>query len=801
MKRLLAIMALLALTALSAATQDFSRSVTPHRDSIEVERFRSRMDSIRQHRPTVALVLSGGGAKGAAHVGAFHYLDSLKIPVDFILGTSMGGLMGGLKAMGYSTPFIDSLIRGLDWPSLMRDRIPREYISYNETKYREKYLLSMPFFYPDSNDSAANRDDDLPRRHGSFTLDAGDEDSADFFKDNLLGSLPSGYIYGQNVSNLINSLTVGCQDSIRFSGLSIPFACIATDLASGKTKIWYDGKLNTALRTTMSIPGVFTPVRMNGMILVDGGMRDNFPTALAKQLGADIVIGVDVSTPSKDYSQIRFIGDIISQSIDMWGRDVYEKNVTIPDVTIRPDITGYNALSFSKDNIDRIIHNGYVAARQQDSALAAIRERIGRDTLSVRTNCDHTIFGRDVLIRDITVLGVSGKDEKMLLDLADVKPGDRLSYERISQIVAEIYSTQCFEYVTYELHGDGEPYSLVINCRRGPTHHLGVGVRADTEEIASALLNVGLWKHRLNGSSLDISTRLSANPYLSLHYALNLPKVPTMNFETSLRWSSMKLFREKNLWSTLDYSRISADFYFSGLHWSYFDFKVGVRGDYFRDADADRFLTSVLSEKGYFTMKTNAYYLRPYVKVLADSFDDGYFPTRGWKFVGGYTWTMIHNRTQNQSLKYFHSVSADLAVAVSAPKVFTWVPRISARYLIGGSGIPLVYSNCLGGSVSGRFMDQQLPFLGVTRLHLTGDLLTMVRSDFRFNFLKHHYISGIFNGLYAAEDFRSFNAGHFDFGAALQYSYDTFFGPISVNVHWSTITHRPGFYASIGYDF
>ena len=269
-------------------------------DTLAMEEIRARMAEIRKQRPTVALVLSGGGAKGAAHVGVLRYLESIDMPIDMVLGTSMGGLVGGLYALGYGVEELDSLIRNMDWSYALSDRVPREYISYAETKYREKYLLSFPFFYR-RQDYMERKADEMrfadTKRHEAFSIGADAPTGAsDLIKDNLLGSLPSGYIYGQNVSNIFSSLSVGYQDSLCFNDLPVPFACVSTDLVSGTAKIWHNGKINVALRSTMSIPGVFAPVKMDGMVLVDGGMRDNYPTGLAREMGADIVIGVDLSS-------------------------------------------------------------------------------------------------------------------------------------------------------------------------------------------------------------------------------------------------------------------------------------------------------------------------------------------------------------------------------------------------------------------------------------------------------------------------------------------------------------------------
>ncbi|HCQ72004.1 MAG TPA: hypothetical protein DIT75_01160, partial [Rikenellaceae bacterium] len=300
---------------------------------LRVEKIRHKLDSIRnvRHRPTVALVLSGGGAKGAAHVGVIKYLESIGMPIDIVMGTSMGGLVGGIYALGYDADHLDSIIRNIDWDMALSDKVPRDYLSYSSIKYKEKYALSFPFLY-DKNEylHMKGADQDYMRRADDIHFGAGQADATSMVKDNLLGSLPSGMVYGQNVNNILSSLSVGYQDVIDFYDLPIPFLCVATDLVSGTAKIWTKGKLNTALRSTMSIPGLFAPVRVDGMVLVDGGMRNNYPTDLAKKVGADIVIGVNLSDGYKNYNQINNLADIINTGIDMLGRSSFESNVDIP---------------------------------------------------------------------------------------------------------------------------------------------------------------------------------------------------------------------------------------------------------------------------------------------------------------------------------------------------------------------------------------------------------------------------------------------------------------------------------------
>ena len=494
MKRFLSYL-LIALFCCMSAASAMATSVDPVGDSLAFARMRERMAKIRERRPTVALVLSGGGAKGTAHVPVIRYVEELGIPVDMVVGTSMGGLVGGLYALGYSVDEMDSLVRNMDWKWALSDKLSRDYITYTDMKYKEKYLLSIPFYYESDyyrmKLADENRFDNI-RRHEVLHIGADNEDGPDFLKHNLLGSLPSGYLYGQNVNNLISSLTIGYQDSIDFQTLPIPYVCVAADMVTGKTKIWHSGHLNDAMRTTMSIPGVFAPVKTNGMVLVDGGIRDNFPTGIAREMGADIIIGVDLAQSKKGYVNINNIADIAAQTIDMLGRDTYEQNILIPDVTIKPYLPEFGSLSFNSQAVDTIMARGWQAAQAQDSLLRVIAERTREDYVGVKKPKAFDFHADSLVIADIEVTGVLPREKEILKERLNLKFGQKISRADLDHIVAQIYGTQAYDYVTYELLGDKEPFKLVFDCKKGPVHQLGIGVRADTEEIVSVLLNLGL---------------------------------------------------------------------------------------------------------------------------------------------------------------------------------------------------------------------------------------------------------------------------------------------------------------------
>ncbi len=795
MKRLVSF--ILLILALSTAGQvSKATTVDPKADSLAVREMRARMEEIRKYRPTVALVLSGGGAKGAAHIGVIEHIESLGIPVDLVLGTSMGGLIGGLYALGYTTEEMDSLVRNMDWGWAFSDKLSREYISYTDMKYKEKYLLSIPFYYEKDYYRMKLADEhrfDEVMRQDVLHIGADNEEGPEFLKNNLLGSLPSGYIYGQNVSNLISSLTIGYQDSIDFKQLPKPFVCVAADMVSGKAKIWHSGKMNEAMRSTMSIPGIFAPVRTQGMVLVDGGLRDNYPTTLAREMGADIIIGVDLSQKQRTYVQVNNIGDIIGQGIDMLGRDAFEKNVNVPDVKIKPSLPEFNMMSFSPTAIDTIIVRGREAAMAQDSLLREVALRTAGKYAPPLKKKAYDFHADSLVIADIEIKGVLPREQALLMDRLHLKFGQKISRNDLDDIVAQIYGTQAYDYVTYELLGESEPFKLVLNCKKGPVHQFGLGVRADTEEIVSVLVNIGINSHRLYGHTYDLTGKISANPYLQLKWSYDVPKIPTLNAAVSVRWTDMNMLNFGNNRLSLNFLNARQEFYMSNIKWKWFDIKAGVRNDIFA-------IRNVKSEQiigDYDFTQLNNDFVSLFMDARSETFDDGYFPTRGLSAGLGYSWTFagfpkkIHN---------FHTVTADFKTVIPAGDVLAFLPYLNARLLFGHD-IPVAYFNAMGGSLAARYVDQQIPFIGITNLSAMKNILTVFGLDMRLRLARNHYLTGIVNYARDANSFKEYGEGLGYFGAGVEYAFDTIFGPIKGNIHWSNITNKVGVYLSAGYNF
>ena len=804
---------ILAVMMLFTSRQDVYAMIQPHRqaertvgyglnpsaDSASVAAMRQYLDGIRRTRPTVALVLSGGGAKGAAHIGVIDYLDSLEIPVDIVLGTSMGGLVGGLYSVGYSASDMARIIRDIDWDIALSDKVPRDYISYSTTKYKEKILLSFPFYYEKQEyldrKAEEERYGEPGHRHEQISFGAGKGDAVSIVKDNLRTSLPSGFAYGQNVNNILSSLTAGYQDDMDFLDLPVPFICVATDMVTARPKVWHSGKLPTAMRSTMSIPGVFAPVKVDGMVLVDGGMRNNYPADIAREIGADIVIGVDLSSGFRGYSQINDIKDIISQGIDMLGRESYEKNVNVPDVTIKPYLPEYNMMSFDAKSIDIIISRGHEAAAAQSELLDSIKAVIGPYHKELRNRKAVDLNRTPVRVSKIEMEGVSDRESRYLMGKISLRPDKPLDKLDIEDAVATIYGTGAFDYVTYELQGSEEPFDLILHCKKGPVHQFGIGGRLDSEGIASMILNVGLNVHKLQGSALNFTGKVGINPSTELNYYVSGTEGPSFNASFSVKWRDRNKFTLGSSDYNVAYLNVREELYLSNIHLRRFDTKMGIRSDFFKLNNV--MANSVMGD--YDLNSLTNHYLSLFADLKADTFDDGYFPTRGFSVGLGYEWFFTGLR---HDIERFHVATFDFKTVAQAG-CFAFLPSVHARYMFGGDP-SLPYLNLMGGSIAGRYLDQQIPFTGINYAAAMQNYLTVVRTDFRFRLCKNNYITAIANYACTMAELEDFGNAHNIYGiigAGIKYSYNSIIGPVELELHWRSRNRKAGAYLNIGLYF
>lgn len=291
-------------------------------------------------RKKVGVVLSGGGAKGTAHVRALKVIEEAGIPIDVIVGTSMGSIVGGLYATGYTTDQLDSIVKVQDWMSLLTDAVSRKAKKLTDKMEDERCVLSFNF-------------DQSPSE-----------------------VLEGGVLKGNRIGQLFTNLTAGYNDSIDFRKLPVPFACAAVDIVTGQEIDMFSGVLPVCMRSSMAIPGVFAPIKSGDMVLVDGGLANNYPVDLAKKLGADYIIGVRVGADKKEASKIKGVGDVLAQILDIVCENKVMENEAMTDVLIKVDVTGYSSASFSNTAIDSLMARGEAAARSKWDELVALKNKL-----------------------------------------------------------------------------------------------------------------------------------------------------------------------------------------------------------------------------------------------------------------------------------------------------------------------------------------------------------------------------------------------------------------------------------------
>ena len=788
---------------------------------------RGRLAGVRraQGRSTVALVLSGGGAKGAAEVGVLRFLEEEGIPVDFICGTSIGGLVGGMYSIGYRAADLEKLFTTQDWPMMLGDRVDRRYFSYARKQYKATYQLSIPFHY--------RREDYLARmaagqiRPGAGKLHIGAQE-ADSAVGKLLGSLPSGYVNGHHVNNLLSSLTVRYQDSLSFADLPVPFMCVASDLVSCKARNWGAGNFKTALRSTMSIPVLFEPVRTDGMVLVDGGLRNNFPTDIARATGADYIIGIDLSDADPDFSQVNNVGDIMMRIVSATGSDSFNRNIGGCDLLVKPDLTGYNMLSFHAEDIDTMLVRGYRAAQAKAAEIRALKARLGHAAPAPETRAALDISVTPVRLSVISFEGVSEREARYLTWKIRRFVGTVVGKQELDIMLSRIHGTGAFESVTWSLLGADEPYHLVFKCVRRPVHQFGASVRIDTEEWASFLFNFGLFAHKLLGPKVDISAEIGVKQAIGAKFTLDLPALPALNAEAQFYNRTMSVFLPEGdrVYYDFPFAGHTEKLYLSNMQLSSLDIRAGVASRSFVGTNPAVFRTL-----GYDRSLLDGGYFGAFLCGYLNTFDHAYFPTEGCELSFGYDGDFFKYGVP--SFRPVHAARFDFKGVFPFDGRVSLIPDFHLRSVFDAAAQPFAVSgvksapqeafsfarrNFVGGTFSGRYLEQQVPFVGFNHVmacfeddgygHFHAyDHLAVLNADFRVTVLPDLFLSALFGYMRMAETLPalfSVNSRSY-WGVGLQASYRSFFGPLSARLQWSNryreAADNVSFYISMGFDF
>lgn len=717
-----------------------------------------------EQRKKVGVVLGGGGAKGVAHIGVLKVLEEAGIPIDYIAGTSMGAIVGGLYAIGYTPAEIDSMVIAQDWTMLLSDRVKRSNLSFPEKENAEQYILSLPF---------------------------GKEK-----KDRMI----SGMIKGQNLQNLFSNLTIGYHDSVDFNTFNIPFACVAVNVVDGKDYVFRSGSLPLAMRASMAIPAVFTPVRLDSTILVDGGLNDNFPVDVARDMGADIIIGVDLGTSDlKMLKELNTPADLIAQIVALHGYEKYAKNKEKTDLLFRPDAAPYNAASFSTTALDTLIRRGEQTARRQWSDIIALKKKIGipddyRPVAYTHPRKSYPVLPTDSFyIRQISFTGTDPRDEKWLFRLSGLKENSRITLKELHNAMAILVGTNAYSNVNYKLTGEGQQ-DLVLTVQEKSVSSVNLGLRFDTEEIIAVLLNATFDYRAHNRSRLAFTGRVGGKSSLGrLDYAIERNPLRNLNLAYQFTYQDLDIYRRGDKVLNTTYRHHFAEFGYSDVNWLNFKFQAGIRYEYF---DYNSFLYT--GDNGQYRVSPEGF-ISYFALAHLETFDRRYFPTRGVSLRADYS-IYTDNFVSYRGHAPFSVIGLNFTSVLPVTSHFSVLPSLYGRVLIGGN-LAYPFLNVVGGETFGRYISHQLPFAGINYTEIFNNSVVIARLHFRQRIAGKNYISLIGNYAIHHDDFLQLFDGKSVWGGSLGYAFNSIAGPLSANFSMSNQNKNLQFYMNLGFSF
>ena len=429
-------------------------------------------DSIK--KPKIGLVLSGGGAKGFAHIGVLKVLEEKGIKPDYITGTSMGALVAALYSLGYTPKQMEELVTNFNWGDLFSSEIS---------------LRNVPIFYKPN--------------YPHYPL------HLEIYKGGKL-SLPSGMIEGHKIQALFSKLAWNSFQYNKYDSFPIPFRCIATDLITAKPYVFANGNLAEAMRASMSIPTIFSPIEKDSLLLIDGGAVRNFPVQDCKDLGADLLIGVYTGlkdNPKKE--DLKSMLAILTQSSMFYGVKQSKKQAKLVDLLIEPNLSGLSPKDFNKSQ--KIINLGELAAR--DSLVLESLHKIS-DLVNKNRVITPVKVNDSIEINNIQVVGCKYCDTKTIIKTSKLESPKKLTANDIDEAIDRIYSTMQFDKISYDIKAD----LLILYVKEHNRANLNLGLHYDDSYGASALINTNIKHVFLKGSDVSGKFAISANPKVNLSY-------------------------------------------------------------------------------------------------------------------------------------------------------------------------------------------------------------------------------------------------------------------------------------------
>lgn len=727
-----------------------------------------------QARPTVGLVLSGGGAKGFAHVPVLKMIDSLGIPVDYVAGTSMGGLIGGFYSIGYNSDQLEELIMEEDWLAMLDDAPLRRNVPILEKDVKQNRLASV----------------------GIKTLKEPDREN----KIELL--FPQAYLAGQEAFDKILELTRGYHEEQNFLSFSKGFLCVAADLKTGKEVVLKSGSLPHALRSTMSIPTMFSPVNYEGMMLVDGGSVNNLPANHLRDLGCDIIIGVNVSAPFERAGNNPSMAEILGQIGMITDSESSERRKAMCDVLIEPDVFDYGVTSLGAKQA--ILEKGYEAARKALPELTAIANRIRMGGAAYEN--DAFFFSDSIVLTGLSFSGNENLTDKYLASKFEVPLGQKITYGFLDQKNRELFGTGKVVQCHFFLYRTEQPWhfhcEVVIQEKNAETT-VGVGIHYDSDLKTGILLSGEMDNLLFKGSRLLANFVISERPRFDLNYLLDAGRPFSLGLDVELRLFNNSLYQDRSFIGRYQHFDKYFGLYALQTIENSAVLKLGFALNHssynIEDVPVGAFLDSIGNNRD---MEFEYLHYGPFLDLRVDRLDNLYVPQKG--VLASIRGQLIMQPNNNQFTEVvgqaFISATARWKNVWPIGKKVDFVTDVHVGLNLFNQPTP-AYFHILGGA-GDYFFNNQQGFLGYRYQEIfIRQFMTSSSLDFRYQVSSRVYGSLIVNaGIYNKnwDDYTQFGLLE---GWGLKAIWMTPFGPVSGTLHSTFQDPELYGYLSVGFVF
>lgn len=712
-----------------------------------------------QSKSKVGLVLSGGGAKGFAHIGVLKVLEEAGVKIDYIGGTSMGSVVGGLYASGYNATQIDSIFQSTNFNELINDFIPRSSKNFYEKRNDELYALVLPF-------------------------------------DKFKIGIPEALSKGMYNFNLLSRLTRNVRHIRDFNQLPIPFLCIGSNIETGIQVILDRGNLAQAMIASSAFPSLFSPVEIDGELLVDGGVTNNYPIDEIRKLGADIIIGVDVQDDLRDRNSLKDATKILVQITNLHSIEKMKSNIEKTDIYIKPDIKDYGVISFDKGK--EIIKKGEDATFSVYEKLKVLGEQANpyvKPKLKIQTD--------SLQLKDINCNELDNFTKEYVLGKLRFKPGSKITYQQLEKGINNINATNNFSVINYSFDANDGADDLNLNLKENPIKsYLKFGLHYDDLFKSGVLVNLTRKKTFFKNDIASLDLIMGDNFRYNFDYYVENGYNLSLGFKSSFNQFSRNLPAEV---SGLDYATL-------GVNSIFVDFSDLTSQAYFQSLFVQKFLIGAGVEYKYLKIKSETLansdpiidkssYFSIFGYLKYDSFDNKDFPKKGWYFSGDIQ-SYLLSSDYTSTFNPFSIAKGDFGVAATLFDHATIKIQTEAGFSFGNESVP--FFNFVLGGYGFNAINNFRPFYGYDFLSVAANSYIKSTGTIDYEFYKKNHLN-------FSANFANFGDKIFESvawisvpkhsGYAVGYGLETIVGPLEIKYSWSPENPKGYTWFSIGFLF